>query len=103
ANAALEFGLFSRASVALEWYYRDNYDLIANIEVSRVSGFQRKTMNWADMKNEGFEVTLNTQNIDQEAFKWSTLFTFGYNYNEVTRLQTDAAVVRQTVDRGAPL
>lgn len=103
ANAALEFGLFKRASVTLEWYHRQNYDLIGNVQVSRVSGFNTKTMNWADMKNEGFEITLNTQNINNNNFKWSTLFTFGYNYNEVTRLQTAAAVVRQTVDRGAPL
>lgn len=103
ANAALEFGLFKRASVTLEWYHRQNYDLIGNVQVSRVSGFSTKTMNWADMKNEGFEITLNTKNIDNTNFKWSTLFTFGYNYNEVTRLQTNAAVVRQTVDRGAPL
>src|SRR5690606_16853843 len=97
------FGLFKRASVTLEWYHRQNYDLIGNVQVSRVSGFSTKTMNWADMKNEGFEITLNTKNIDNTNFKWSTLFTFGYNYNEVTRLQTNAAVVRQTVDRGAPL
>lgn len=103
ANAAVEFGLLSRASVTLEWYYRTNYDLIGNIEVSRVSGFQRKVMNWADMMNQGFEVTLNAKPIDLGEFTWNTVFTFGYNYNEVTRLQTDAAVVRQTVDRGAPL
>src|SRR5690606_4198607 len=30
ANAALEFGLFKRASVTLEWYHRQNYDLIVN-------------------------------------------------------------------------
>lgn len=103
ANAAIEFGLFSRVSAILEWYHRDNYDLIGNIEVSRVSGFQRKTMNWADMKNQGFEVTLNTQNIKKEHFKWSTMFTYGYNKNEVTRLQTNNTVLMQTVDRGAPM
>ena len=103
ANIALEFGVFNRASLTLEWYHRNNYDLIGNVEVSRVSGFQRKTMNWADMVNRGFEVTLNTQNIQRDDFKWSTLFTYGYNYNEVTNLQTNAAVVAQTVDRGAPL
>ncbi|ERJ59895.1 SusC/RagA family TonB-linked outer membrane protein [Sphingobacterium paucimobilis] len=102
-NAALEFSVFKRASVTLEWYHRKNYDLIANVQVSRVSGFGTKTMNWADMKNEGFEITLNTKNVDNSNFKWSSIFTFGYNYNEVTRLQTNAAVVRQTVSQGAPL
>ncbi len=103
ANAAVEFGVFSRLSATLEYYHRSNYDLIGNIEVSRVSGFIRKTMNWADMINQGFEVTLNSQNIKGKKFKWNTIFTFGYNKNEVTRLQNSNGVLRQTVDRGAPM
>ena len=103
ANVALELGILNRVSLSLEWYHRNNFDLIGNVQVSRVSGFNTRTMNWADMKNEGFEVTLNTQNIKTDNFTWSTLLTFGYNSNKVTRLQTNSAVVRQTVDRGAPL
>lgn len=103
ANAAIEFGLFSRFSATLEWYHRNNYDLIGNIEVSRVTGFNTKTMNWADMKNQGYEVTLNTQNIKNKDFKWNTVLTWGYNKNEVTRLQTSNTIMSQTVDKGAPM
>lgn len=103
ANAAIEFGLFSRLSATLEWYHRSNYDLIGNIQVSRVSGFTSKTMNWADMTNQGFEATLNIRNINKENFKWSSVITFGYNKNEVKRLENTNTVLRQTVDRGAPM
>ncbi|WP_170845579.1 SusC/RagA family TonB-linked outer membrane protein [Parapedobacter composti] len=103
ANAAIEFGLFSRVSATLEWYHRDNYDLIGAIQVSRASGFTQRTMNWADMRNEGFEVTLSMQQIKRHNFQWSTIFTYGYNKNEVTRLQTSNGVIRQTHDRGAPM
>ncbi len=101
-NAAIEIGLFGRISATLEYYHRLNYDLIGSIEVSRVSGFQRKTVNWADMMNEGFEVTLNTTNISQKDFSWNTIFTFGYNRNKITRIQTNNTVLLATVDRGAP-
>lgn len=100
-NAAIEFGLFKRFSATLEYYRRLNYDLIGGIEVSRVSGFQRKTVNWADMRNEGFELTLNTNNIHKPLFSWSTLFTFGYNKNRITRIQPNNTVLLATVNSGS--
>jgi TonB-linked outer membrane protein, SusC/RagA family len=100
-NAAIEIGLFNRVSATVEYYTRTNFDLIGAIEVSRVSGFQRKTVNWADMKNEGFEVTLNTTNIRNRNFSWNTIFTFGYNTNKVLRLQTNNTLLLATVDKGA--
>lgn len=103
ANAAIEVGLFSRLSATLEWYHRNNYDLIGNVEVSRASGFLRKSMNWADMVNKGYEVTLNVSTIDKKDFKWNTILTFGYNKNEVTRLQLTNGVITQTRERGAPM
>lgn len=103
ANAALEFGVFSRLSATLEWYHRANYDLLGNIQVSRVSGFNSKTMNWADMNNQGFEVTLNSKNIENKNFTWNSVITFGYNKNKVKRLQNTNTVLRQTIDRGAPM
>lgn len=103
ANIALEVGLFSRISTTLEWYHRDNYDLIGNVQVSRVSGFTTKTMNWADMTNRGFEVTINSRNINKENFQWNSILTFGYNKNIVSRLENTSNVFGQTVDRGAPM
>ncbi|WP_126973268.1 SusC/RagA family TonB-linked outer membrane protein [Gynurincola endophyticus] len=100
-NAALEIGLWERVTATLEYYHRKNYDLIGNIEVSRVSGFQRKTVNWADMENSGFEVTLNTTNINHKDFSWNTILTFGYNKNKITKIQTNNTVLLATVDRGA--
>lgn len=101
ANVAIEFGLFSIISVTAEWYHRFNYDLIGTIEVSRVTGFNTKVMNWADMKNEGFELTLSTQNVKNKDFKWNTILTWGYNKNKVMKLQTTNTVMSQTMDRGA--
>src|SRR5690606_2611585 len=53
--------------------------------------------------NQGIEITLNTTNIRTDDFQWNTLFTFGYNKNEVTRLQLTNGVLRQTVNQGAPM
>ena len=84
ANVALEFGLFDRRVYgSLEWYYKKGVDLLGNKQVSLVSGFSSIQVNWASMKNTGWEFAINTINIDTDAFRWTTNLNFGYNYNEV--------------------
>lgn len=102
-NIALEFSVFGRANLALEYYNRKNYDLIGSVEVSRVSGFTRRTINWASMRNQGFEITLNTHNIQLKDFDWNTIFTFGYNKNKVLDLANKPNVSTLSVDRGAAM
>ena len=83
-NVALEFGLFDRRIYgSLEWYYKKAVDLLGNKQVSLVSGFSSIQVNWASMKNTGWEFAINTINVDTDAFRWTTNLNFGYNYNEV--------------------
>lgn len=35
------------------------------------------------MKNTGWELSLNTINLDMDGFRWTSNFNFGYNYNEI--------------------
>ncbi len=102
-NIALEFSVLNRVNLALEYYNRKNYDLIGSVEVSRVSGFTRRTINWASMRNQGVEITLNTNNIKTKDFDWNTIFTFGYNKNKVLKLANKPNVSTLSVDRGAAM
>lgn len=84
ANVGLEFGFFKRRLYgSLEWYYKKGVDLLGSKQVSQVSGFPSVQVNWASMKNTGWEFAINTVNIDTEAFRWTTNLNFGYNKNEV--------------------
>lgn len=83
-NLALEFGLFNRRIAGtLEYYYKKGVDLLGSKQVSLVSGFPSVSVNWASMKNTGWEFSLNTINIDTHGFRWTSNFNFGYNYNEI--------------------
>lgn len=42
-------------------------------------------VNWASMRNDGFEVALTTRNINRNGFTWFTNFNLGYNQNKVLR------------------
>ena len=64
-------------------FYKKGVDLLGKKQVSLVSGFPSVSVNWASMKNTGWEFSLNTINIDTHGFRWTSNFNFGYNYNEI--------------------
>ena len=83
-NVALEFSFLNhRLYGSLEYYYKKGVDLLGNKLVSLVSGFNSVQVNWASMKNTGWEFAINSVNIDTDQFRWTTNLNFGYNYNEV--------------------
>ena len=102
-NAAIEIGFLNLHTISAEYYNRYNFDLIGDVEVPRESGFETKFVNYADMKNEGIEITLNTTNLLISDFRWNTVFTLGYNKNTVLNAYIDPTVNELTVSEGAAL
>ena len=74
----------NRINFAIDWYKRDNYDLIGVIQTPGVGGQIRKLANVATMKSHGVEFTLSTRNIQTKDFGWTTDFIFSQAKNEVT-------------------
>lgn len=88
-NIGFESVLFdSRISLGMDFYVRNNFDLIGPVITQGGSGEIRRYANIADMKSKGIEVTLSTQNINTQNFRWITDFTFAYNKNKITSLIT---------------
>jgi TonB-linked SusC/RagA family outer membrane protein len=102
-NAAIEIGFLDFHTISAEYYNRYNFDLIGDVEVPREGGFETKFVNYADMKNEGIEVTLNTTNLTMQSFRWNTVFTLGYNKNTVLNAYFNPTVNELTVSEGAAL
>lgn len=51
------------------------------------TGFQFTNMNWAQVTNKGFEISLTTRNINTEDFSWTTTINFAKNKSNVDRIQ----------------
>ncbi len=84
-NIGADMGfLDNRINFAIDWYKRDNYDLIGVIQTPGVGGQIRKLANVATMKSHGVEFTLSTRNIQTKDFEWTTDFIFSQAKNEVT-------------------
>lgn len=93
-NIGIDLGfLENRINFALDWYKRNNYDLIGIVNTQGAGGQIAKYANLASMKSHGVELTLSTRNIVSKDFKWSTDFIFSKAKNEVTELETNSTVM----------
>lgn len=93
-NIGTDIGfLDNRVNLAVDWYTRDNYDLIGIVNTQGVGGQILKYANVASMKSHGVELTLSTRNIITKKIKWSTDLIFSKTKNEVTDLAQNASVM----------
>ncbi len=91
-NLAIEFGLLGRRiSGIVEYYDRKTVDAFSYRTVSQVTGFTGLQSNWASLRNKGVEFTINTINVNDRNFRWTTNFNIGCNKNEVLELGESTA------------
>ncbi|SMD02141.1 TonB-linked outer membrane protein, SusC/RagA family [Pedobacter africanus] len=99
-NLALEAGFFKRKLMFnVEWYNKKAVDLLGSRQVSQVTGFDQIQVNWASMLNRGWEFSLNTINMDNGSFRWSTNVNFGFNRNKVLDVYAKPTVQNLTNPR----
>jgi len=85
-NIGLDFAIFNnRISSSIDFYNRQANDVIQqNIPIPSATGFSSAVGNAMSIRNTGLEFLLNTVNIDNEKFKWTSNLNFSINRNEVT-------------------
>ncbi|UYZ59227.1 SusC/RagA family TonB-linked outer membrane protein [Hymenobacter latericus] len=73
--------LDNRITVGADYYINDNSDLILSVPVAVSLGIPNYSYraNVGDLESKGFEFTFNSQNIQNEAFTWTTNFNFATN------------------------
>jgi len=80
--------LRDKISVVFDVYQNKTTDLLLDRPLPPSTGFTSVTANIGTLQNKGFELVLNTINIDR-AFKWTTSFNHATNRNEVISLNED--------------
>lgn len=89
-NIGTDIELFnSRLTLSVDAYYKKTTDLLLDAPVPSSSGYTTVTKNIGNMENKGLEVSINTINIKQGSFKWSTNFNFSWLKNRITALGTN--------------
>jgi TonB-linked SusC/RagA family outer membrane protein len=101
-NVGFDFGAYNnRVTGTADFYKRNSFDLIGQIQTSGVGGNAFKWGNYADMASEGFEVAINTVNLTINDFTWMTNFNVGYARDRITRLDFNPRIADAVVQGGA--
>ncbi|GAA4300233.1 SusC/RagA family TonB-linked outer membrane protein [Aestuariibaculum suncheonense] len=86
-NVGLDYGfLNNRINGSIDVYNRQNTDIIFYKSLPNVTGFPGIYDNIGASTNKGVEVALNTVNVDNGSFKWTTNFNFASNKNTIDEL-----------------
>ena len=94
-DAGLEFGLLNnRITGELDWYNKLTKDLLLAVNVPSTNGYFDNInflntifQNLGTLENKGFEILINSRNIETKDFKWTTTFNIGFNKNKVKNIQ----------------
>ena len=85
-NLGVDFALFNRVNVTLEYYTRTTKNLLMDRPISMTTGFSSYLMNIGEVKNRGVELEISSTNIRTKDFSWNTVFNLSHNRNEIVKL-----------------
>lgn len=88
-NIGLDFAfLDSKVTGTLEYYNKASTDLLLNVPVSLTTGFRSTLQNFGDMKNYGYELTLQAELMRAADYDLSVNLNLTTQHNEITKLES---------------
>lgn len=85
-NAGLEFRVFNRATIGLDFYQKKTVDMLLSIPYSYTTGFTSGMGNIGSMTNTGIDITANVDIVNNKNLLWTFYANVNYNKNKVTSL-----------------
>lgn len=86
-NVGLDASFLNRRiNVTMDYFQSKNTDLLLNVNIPATTGFNNTLKNIGEVQNTGFELAVNTINIERGNFQWTTDFNVSTYRNRVNRL-----------------
>lgn len=86
-DIALEASFFGgRIFTEFNYYHKKTEDLLLDVIIPRQTGFTSQLQNIGSLKNQGWELLVNSRNVRNENFSWNSTLTLSSNKNEVLDL-----------------
>jgi hypothetical protein len=101
-NFGLDYGFFNNIVTGeIDYYVKDTEDLLLNGRQPLSAGIPGNVIltNIGEVKNSGFEFSINTKNFSKEKFSWDTSFNISYNKNEIIKLVDGDDIIGSAGDR----
>ena len=100
-NLGVDLGFFkNRINVTLDWYTRNNFDLIGPKVTNGTKGEVSQFMNVASMRSHGEEFAITSKNFVGKDFQWATDFIFSHVKTKVTSLDTRKRIIDMITGSG---
>lgn len=90
-NIGIEWNIYNRVQLGVEYYNKFTSSLLFEMPSSAVTGFDTYLSNVGNLKNNGLEVEISSQNIRSKNFSWTTDFNFTWQSSIVKDLPNDGA------------
>jgi len=89
-NAGLDFAMFkNRFSGSLDIYTATTKDLLVDRVLPEIIGYNSVAANLGELRNRGFEFTLNGVLVQKKDFDWNSSLIFMLNRREIIKLYGD--------------
>jgi TonB-linked SusC/RagA family outer membrane protein len=86
-NLGLDFSILEgRIGGNIDYYNTTTSNLLYNINIPEISGFNDIASNLGEIANQGIEFTINTVNIQNANFQWNSSFNYSRNTNEIVSI-----------------
>lgn len=96
-NIGADLALFdNRIKLTADVYSTQTHNLLLAIQVPQQTGYSTRLVNLGKTRNRGVELLLNTVNVRNRHFEWSSIFTFAHNDQEVLDLGPLVQVITHT-------
>ena len=87
SNLGMDITLLkNKITFSADAYYKYTTNLLMNVPLPGGLDFANIYRNEGEMENRGIEFSLNTRNIENKDFLWTTDFNMSFNLNKVTKL-----------------
>ena len=89
-NIGLDFSFLNgRLTANMDYYLKKTTDMIMSQRLPSFSGFGSIMANLGEVQNQGFEIALNSTNIQNRNFIWNTSVGFSINKNKINHIYYD--------------
>lgn len=89
-NVGMDFSVLGgRLTGSMDYYFKKTTDMIMGQRLPSFSGFGSITANLGEVQNQGFEISLNSTNIETKDFTWNTSAGFSINKNRINHIYYD--------------
>jgi TonB-dependent starch-binding outer membrane protein SusC len=103
-DLGLDFSLFNnRIYGALDFWRRNNTDLLLPETLPSDSGFGSIQVNLGEVENRGIDFEISSVNLEKSGFKWVTTFNISLQENEIIDLGPGVDRIGNTYIVGKPL